>query len=60
MMTPYDKLKSLPEVKTTLKEGITFKELDAFALQMSDNEAARKLSRAREKLFKQIDEQEAA
>ena len=60
MMTPYEKLKSLPDAKTRLKEGITFKDLDAFALQMSDNKAARKLSRARQKLFKRIDEQEAA
>lgn len=60
MMTPYEKLKSLPKALTYLKEGMTFKELDAFALQMSDNEAARKLTRARQKLFKQIDEQEAA
>jgi hypothetical protein len=28
MMTPYDKLKSLPEAKNYLKEGITFEKLD--------------------------------
>lgn len=60
MMTPYEKFKSLPKAKDFLKKGIPFKDLDAFALQMSDNEAALKLTRAREKLFKQIDEQEAA
>ena len=28
MMTSYDKLKSLPNAKQPLKEGITFKKLD--------------------------------
>ncbi len=54
MMTPYEKLKSLPNAESYLKEGTTFKELDDFAASISDNEAARKLNRARNKLFQVI------
>ena len=46
--------------ETYLKDGMTFKQLDEFALEMSDNEAARQLSRAKDLLFKRINEQEAA
>jgi len=60
MMTPYEKLKSLPNAPTYLKADITFAQLDAVAMQMSDNEAARQLNRARQQLFKHINEQEAA
>jgi transposase InsO family protein len=60
MMTPYEKLKSLPNAQTYLKAGITFAQLDALAMQMSDNKAARQLNRARQQLFKHINEQEAA
>lgn len=54
MMTPYEKLKSLPKAKQFLKEGITFKQLDALANAMSDNEAARRLIEARSALFRTI------
>ena len=60
MMTPYEKLKSLPSAQTYLNAGITFAQLDALAMQMSDNEAARQLNRARQQLFKHINEREAA
>lgn len=60
MMTPYDKLKSLKKADRYLKAGMTFKQLDEFALEMSDNEAAKRLRRAKDQLFKQINEQEAA
>lgn len=59
MMTPYDKLKSLPEASTYLKPGISFARLDEIAYQISDNEAARQLQQARQKLFKSITEQES-
>ena len=36
MMTPYEKLKSLPNAEQFLKNGITFEQLDAQALAMSD------------------------
>lgn len=54
MMTPYEKLKSLPKAKQFLKKGITFKQLDAQANAMSDNEAARRLNEARSALFRTI------
>lgn len=58
MMTPYEKLKSLPDAESYLKEGTTFKVLDDFADSISDNEAAKKLNRAREKLFRVIFERD--
>ena len=54
MMTPYDKLKSLPDAEQYLKPGITFQELDAIAYAISDNEAARRLNQARNELFQTI------
>jgi len=54
MMTPYDKLKSLPNAKDFLKPGITFAKLDSIATAISDNEAAHKLNQARTKLFQSI------
>jgi len=40
-----------------LKPSITFEHLDALAMQMSDNETAAQLHKARQQLFKQIHEQ---
>jgi len=54
MMTPYEKLKSLPEAQQFLKPGITFGQLDAQARALSDNEAAKRLNDARTILFKTI------
>ena len=54
MMTPYEKLKSLPEAQQFLKPGITFLQLDAQARAMSDNETAKRLNDARTILFKTI------
>jgi len=54
MMTPYEKLKSLPEARQYLKPGMTFEHLDAIASEMSDNEAADALNKARQRLFKAI------
>ena len=54
MMTPYEKLKSLPEAKQFLKPDLTFEHLDAQAIAMSDNEAAQRLNNARTTLFKII------
>ena len=54
MMTPYEKLKSIPKASEYLKEGVTFKQLDAQAAKMSDNDAALALNNARKKLFKDI------
>jgi len=54
MMTPYDNLKSLPDAKDYLKPGLSFEILDKLAHQISDNEAADQLQKARQKLFKTI------
>jgi hypothetical protein len=51
MMTPYEKLKSLPQASQYLKPGVTFEQLDAIASECSDNEAARRLNQARTELF---------
>ena len=54
MMTPYDKLKSLPNAKEYLKPDTSFEILDKIAHQISDNQAADQLQKARRKLFKTI------
>jgi hypothetical protein len=54
MMTPYDKLKSLPDADQYLKPGIDFQQLDVIANAMSDNDAARHLNQARAELFRSI------
>jgi transposase InsO family protein len=54
MMTPYEKLKSLANAASYLKAGTTFKQLDEIAYQISDNEAAERLQKARIKLFQTI------
>lgn len=54
IMTPYEKLKSLPDAKQYLKKGTTFSQLDQEAMKMTDLESARKMQSAREELFKEI------
>jgi transposase InsO family protein len=56
--TPHDKLRSLPDAASHLKEGLTFASLDAQAYAMSDNTAAKRMNRAREKLFQAISKRE--
>jgi len=56
MMTPYEKLKSLPEAARYLKPEITFKMLDEIAAECSDNEAAKRLNSAKAKLFQLINQ----
>jgi hypothetical protein len=55
IQTPYEKLKSIPRVEIYLRPGITLDKLDAIANQMSDNESAERMVKARSKLFKQTD-----
>ena len=59
-MTPYEKLKSLPDAERYLRPGIAFETLDAAAHAMSDLEAAKALNRARADLFALIDEHGSA
>jgi hypothetical protein len=47
MMTPYEKLKSLPLAEQYFKPTISFQQLDAQAEAISDNEAAQRLNDAR-------------
>jgi len=54
LMTPYDKLRSLPNAKDHLKPGLTFDILDQRAAQVSDNQAADRLQKARQELFTTI------
>ena len=54
MMTPNDKLKSLPKAHTFLKTTVTFSALDALALSITDNEAVERVNKARTKLFDKI------
>ena len=51
VMTPYEKLKSVPNIEQYLKPEISLEILNEYALKMSDNEAADRLQQARQKLF---------
>ncbi len=57
MMTPYDKLKSLPHAEQYLKPDITFKQLDTMAEKQSDLDAWGQMQKARSALFDTIFEQ---
>ena len=50
--TPYDKLKSLDNAEQYLKDELSFKQLDEIAYEMSDNDFAEKMQKAKEELFK--------
>jgi transposase InsO family protein len=52
--TPYEKLRSIPEVQKYLKDGITLEMLDEIARRNTDNEMAEKVQLARDKLFDKI------
>lgn len=57
VMTPYEKLKSLPNAYQYLKQGITFDILDDISMEKSDNEAADFLNAERNRLFQHINEE---
>jgi transposase InsO family protein len=57
MMTPYEKLKSLPNAKSYLKSDFHFEILDEQVMAMTDNACAELLQKERNKLFNQIFEQ---
>lgn len=54
MMTPYEKLKSLSNAASYLKEGISFDALDRHMLAQTDLEAAKAMKKAQSELFRQI------
>ncbi len=57
MMAPFEKFRSLHRPSQYLKRGVTLKQLDAMALEITDNESAKWLKRAKQELFKTINEQ---
>ena len=56
MMTPYEKLKSLPQVKQCLNPTVTFEILDVIGQQLNDTQAATILQKARQYLLTTIHE----
>ena len=54
VMTPYEKLKSLSEAQNYLQTGVTLEKLDDIAHEMSDNEFAERMVKARSNLFQHI------
>jgi IS30 family transposase len=54
VMTPYEKFKSLPSAESYLRPGVTLEKLDDIARQMSDNEFAERMVKARSNLFQHI------
>jgi len=54
VMTPYERFKSLPAAERYLRPGITIEKLDDIAHQMSDNEFAERMVKARSNLFQHI------
>ena len=54
VMTPLEKLVSLPDAESFLKAGITLEQLQTEAKRLTDNEAARQLNDARQRLFLSI------
>lgn len=58
-MTPLDKLASLPEAATFLREGMTFEDLHALARALTDVQAAEELNEARNALFRRVPQKTA-
>jgi transposase len=52
-MTPYERLRSLPEAHRYLREGLRWELLDRLAYQLSDTEAATRMTRAKTELLHQ-------
>jgi transposase InsO family protein len=51
--TPYERLKSLPQVESYLRPGVTLEKLETISNQMSDNQFAERMVNARSNLFQQ-------
>jgi transposase InsO family protein len=52
--TPLDKLASLPEAATFLREGVRLEDLHALATALTDVQAAEELNEARSALFRRV------
>ena len=53
-MTPLDKLASLPEAKTFLREGVSLEELYELATALTDLQAGEELHAAQLALFRRV------
>jgi len=53
--TPYEKLKSLPEAKSYLREDVSFTKLDEQAYAMSDTQWALTMQAAKEQLWRSLE-----
>ena len=54
--TPYQRFKNMENAEMYLKEGVTFEQLDKIEKEHSDNDFAEILSREKQKLFKEINQ----
>ena len=54
IMTPWERLKTIPSYENYLKPGITIESLEHAANVISDNDAARQVQDARKRLFQSI------
>lgn len=52
--TPFERLQSLPQAERHLCPGISFKVLDEIAARHSDNECARRMQEAKDKLLRAV------
>jgi transposase InsO family protein len=52
--TPYERLRAIKDVAKYLREGVSLKALDVLAAKQTDNEAARLMQEAKDKLFKKL------
>jgi hypothetical protein len=51
--TPFEKLKSLPQVESYLRQGVTLEKMETYAQELSDNQFAERMVKARSILLKQ-------
>ena len=51
--TPFEKLKSIPGIENYLRQGVSLDKMQSYADQMSDNNFAERMVKARSNLFKQ-------
>jgi len=51
--TPFERLKSIPNIESYLRQGVTLVKMQQYADQMSDNNFAERMVQARSNLFKQ-------
>ena len=54
LLTPYEKLKSLPNAAARLKPGITIEMLDRLERKLTDNQSMERMRAERDRLFRSI------